>query len=311
MENRSHALIAGLFTVCFLLAAAAALWWFSGKRDEMQTWLLETRGNVTGLNVEAQVRYRGIRAGKVTAIRPDPADPAKLIIEISLARQYRLTDRSIAKLNFQGVTGLAYVMIEEPEGGRPLDPTASPPPRIALQPGLFDKLGGKAGDIAAQAAELGLRLNRLLDDRNLDNVARTLEHLARTAERLQELPHLVAQLRRVLADENLERLQAVLAHLERATSEAEPLAAEARLLLSNANRLVLRLDELAGNAGERLTSETLPQLEVTLGETTRTLRRLDRLIDTLAETPQAVLFGPAPARPGPGEAGFAAPPPSR
>ena len=32
MENRSHALIAGLFTLLLGISAIAALWWFSGKQ---------------------------------------------------------------------------------------------------------------------------------------------------------------------------------------------------------------------------------------------------------------------------------------
>jgi hypothetical protein len=79
MENRSHALAAGIFTIIFGIAAAIAIWWLGQSDESTTTYLLETRGNVTGLNVQAQVRYRGIRAGKVAAIEPDdcrsPRDP--------------------------------------------------------------------------------------------------------------------------------------------------------------------------------------------------------------------------------------------
>jgi phospholipid/cholesterol/gamma-HCH transport system substrate-binding protein len=71
MENRAHALAAGIFTILLGIAAAIAIWWL-GQSDESTTrYVLETRRNVTGLNVQAQVRYRGIRAGKVQAIEPD------------------------------------------------------------------------------------------------------------------------------------------------------------------------------------------------------------------------------------------------
>lgn len=309
MENRSHALIAGLFTVVFLVAAAGALWWLSGARELTDTYILETRGSVTGLNPEAQVRYRGIRAGKVLGIEPDPADPSLLLVEISLARKYRLTDRTQARLNYQGVTGLAYVMLEEGRAGsgQPLDTDAPNPPRIRIQPGLFDTLGDKAGDIATQVAELSARLNRLLDERNVRNVARALDNLAAASEGLKEAPKLVAALRAALSDDNLKRLGAILAHLEKTAGAAAPLAAEARGLVATMNGLAQRLDRVAGGTGERLNTETLPRAEALLGEFAAATRRLDRLLDTLNDTPQAVLFGAAPPRPGPGEAGFAAP----
>ena len=71
MENRSHALVAGFFTIFFGLAAIVAIWWLGQSDPTTLGYVLETRGNVTGLNPQAQVRYRGIRAGKVESIEPD------------------------------------------------------------------------------------------------------------------------------------------------------------------------------------------------------------------------------------------------
>ena len=313
MENRAYALMAGLFTVIFLLAAAAAIWWLGDTRELTYRYILETRGSVTGLNLEAQVRYRGIRAGKVDDIRPDPRDPATLLVEISLGRQYRLTSNTVAKLNYQGITGLAYVMLEEGEGGagQPLEAGGSEPPRLRIQPGLIERLGSKAGDIAGQVAELSVRLNRLLDERNLNNLAQSLDNLAVASEGLKELPPLVADIRRALASVDLGRLDKLLVHLEKTAGETAPLTAETRALVGTLHTLALRFDSLtatAGGVGERLNAETLPRTDALIRELTAASRRLDRLLDTLNETPQAMLFGPAPPRPGPGEPGFAVQP---
>lgn len=311
MENRSHALVAGLFTIAFLLAASLAVWWLGGTHDLTRTYLLETRGNVTGLNLEAQVRYRGIRAGKVKQIRPDPADPGTLLVEITLGRQYPLTDKTVAKLNYQGITGIAYVMLEEgEEGGKPFAMDGASPPRLKIQPGLVEKLSDRASDIAGQVAELSVRLNRLLDERNLQNLQRSLDNLALASEGLKELHALMAGLRAALSEANIGRLNALLAHLEKAAGEAAPLTAEARALVATMNTLAQRFDTLAvtaGGVGERLNAETLPRAELLMRDVATATRRLDRLLDTLNDTPQAVLFGNAPARPGPGETGFVAP----
>jgi phospholipid/cholesterol/gamma-HCH transport system substrate-binding protein len=316
VENRSHALMAGLFTIVFLLAAALSLWWFGGTREATHTYILETRGSVTGLNLEAQVRYRGIRAGKVKDIRPDPLDPALLLVEIALEKSYRLTDRTVAKLNTQGITGIAYVMLEESEeaGGRPLAMDGPAPPRLAIQPGLLQQLGENAADIGEQITDLSLRLNRLLDDRNLRNLRRSLDNLASASESLKELPAIMAGLRAALSEANIGRLNALLANLEKAAGQTAPLTAEARKLVTTLNGLAQRMDTLvasAGGVGERLNAETLPRAEVLMAEIAAATRRLDRLLDTLNDTPQAVIFGASPARPGPGEAGFVAPTPAR
>lgn len=311
MENRSHALIAGLFTIAFLLAAALALWWLGGTRELTHTYLLETRGSVTGLNLEAQVRYRGIRAGKVKDIRPDPANPATLLVEITLGRQYQLTDQTIARLNTQGITGIAYVMLEEgEEAGTPLPLDGKSPPRLRIQPGLLQQLGEHASDIGEQVTELSLRLNRLLDDRNLGNLRRSLDNLATATDSLKELPLIMASLRSALSEANIGRLNALLAHLERTAGETTPLTAETRKLVTTLNGLAQRVDTLtvsAGGVGERLNAETLPRAEALMRDMAAASRRLDRLIETLNDAPQSILFGNAPPRPGPGESGFVAP----
>ena len=135
MENKSHALAAGIFTILFGIAGAIAIWWLGQSDESTTTYLLETRGNVTGLNVQAQVRYRGIRAGKVAAIEPDTADPRVILVQISVDNRFKLTKGSTAQLGYQGVTGLAYVQIED--NGTSAEPLAGQngePPRIALRP---------------------------------------------------------------------------------------------------------------------------------------------------------------------------------
>lgn len=301
MENRAHALLAGLFTFGLALAAALSIWWFSGTRELSDTYILTTRGSVAGLNLEAQVRYRGIRAGKVNDIRPDPDDPGQLLVEISLARKYHLTDRTIARLNTQGVTGLAYVMLEEDGTGRgaPLPTDVAAPPRLALQPGLLDTLGDRAGDIAGQAAELAVRLNRLLDERNLHNAATTLERMAAAADSLKELPALLAALRNALSADNLAHLNRVLARLDATTEAAAPLAQETRELIRRLALLAQKLDR----AGDRLNTATLPQAEALAGDIAAATQRLDRLLQTLDAAPQSLFFGRPTVAPGPGEAG--------
>jgi len=309
MENRAHALLAGLFTLIFLALAGLAAWWLGGVSERTHTYLLETRGNVSGLNLEAQVRYRGIRAGKVKEIYTDPDDPAKLLVKIALGRQYRLTDKTLARLNYQGVTGIAYVMLEETEpGGTPLEPNDQAPPRLELKSGLLDNLGQRAGDIAAQLAELAARLNRVFDERNLRHLQQTMDNLAVASESLKALPTILAGVKSVLSPENLSRLNALLAHLEKTSAEAAPLATEARQTIETLKRLGERLDTLAASSGAlvgRVESSSLPRGEKLLDEATSALHQLERLIETLNESPQALLFGAPAPPPGPGEKGFA------
>lgn len=84
MENRAHALAAGIFVLLLGLCVALAAWWFAGKRESSREILLVTQRNVTGLNPQSQVRFRGIRAGKVVDIALDPQDRRSILVRISV-----------------------------------------------------------------------------------------------------------------------------------------------------------------------------------------------------------------------------------
>lgn len=121
MENRSHALIAGLFMLILGASAVVALWWFSGRQEDTSSYVVETRRNVTGLNPQAQVRYRGIRVGKVQSIQLDPTDARTTLISIVVRKDIPITQGTEARLGYQGVTGIAHVLLEdEGKDTRPL-----------------------------------------------------------------------------------------------------------------------------------------------------------------------------------------------
>lgn len=308
MENRSHAFAAGLFVLLLGLGVGLAVWYFGGKREDVNIYLLETRKNVSGLNVQAQVRYRGIRAGKVESIDQDAQDPRLIVVRISLDARYRLTKGTRARLGYQGVTGLAYVQLEDSGESREyLDTGGAAPPRIALDPTLMDVLGEKAGDIAAQLSELAVRLNRLLDEKNTRNLARTLENVADASEGLRHAPEVLAAMRAALSKANLERFGAILAHLEKTAGEAAPLTAEAREMVKAMTALSQRLDRFVETTGGEVGANTLPQLNALMRELGANSRQLGRVLETLDETPQALIFGKPAPRPGPGEAGFQPP----
>lgn len=309
MESRAHALVAGLFLLLLGTAAGTAVWWMGYSRGEVNHYVLEARQNVTGLNLQAPVRYRGIRAGRVEAIELDPEDRRLILVHISLDARYPLTAGTTARLNTQGLTGIAYVQLED-DGSRP-EPLAAGDgmARIALKPTLLDTLGGQLGDIAERTGEVMSRLAALLDERNVRQMRHSLENLAAMSESLREsarqLPASVAAIRQALSAANIDKLSATLANLDRATGEAAPLVQEMRETLGKLSALAERLDAVAGEAGGELTAATLPRANAALEDLAAASRRMARLMESIDREPQSLLFGRGRAAPGPGEAGFA------
>jgi phospholipid/cholesterol/gamma-HCH transport system substrate-binding protein len=308
MENRSHALAAGIFTILLALCSALAIWWLGQSDESTTTYVLETRRNVTGLNVQAQVRYRGIRAGKVEAIEPDEADPRVILVRINMNSRFKLTKGSSAQLGYQGVTGLAYVQIEDDgSSAELLAGKDGEPARIALRPTLFDTLGEKAGDIVTQISAVSVRLAKLLDEKNVQNLSRTLDNVATASDGLREMPVVLAAMREALSAENLRRLQQILVQVEKTAGEAAPLTREMRDLVKSMDSMARRVDQLAGSVGDELASTTLPRANELMRELSANSRQLARLLDGLESNPQMLIFGRGAGTPGPGEAGFSAP----
>jgi phospholipid/cholesterol/gamma-HCH transport system substrate-binding protein len=149
------------------------------------------------------------------------------------------------------------------------------------------------------------RVAKLLDEKNVQNLSRTLDNIATASDGMRELPKIMASLREVLSETNLKRLQQTLAHVEKTAGEAAPLTSELRELVKSMSLLAKQAQQLSGETGEEVTANTLPRANALMREMTTNARQLSRLLESLDNNPQMLLFGREATRPGPGEAGFA------
>src|SRR6476620_9865841 len=103
MENKAHALAAGLFVVALtvlLLVLGAWLTRDSGQRDVYE---ISTRESVTGLQEQAPVRYRGVDVGKVTRMGFDPKAQGNVLVRMEISHDAPMSTETFATLSFQGV----------------------------------------------------------------------------------------------------------------------------------------------------------------------------------------------------------------
>ena len=311
MESRSHALAAGLFAIVLSLGIALALWWFSDGRETTREVLLVSSGSVNGLNPQATVRYRGIIAGKVASIALDPANPHDLLVTARIRTDLPITKGTRARLASQGVTGLAFIALDDSgDNPEPLSGEAGGPPRLRLAPGIVDEVTEASLQTLKRVRELAERLALLAAPDNLARVERTLAHLESSSQgldrSLKEVPQTLAAVRQVFSKDNLAHITRSLDNIERLSADAVPLAREGRSLIVKLQTLGERIDSLAGTTGEGLVTNTLPRVNVLLQELTVTSRQLSDLLDEIDNSPQLLLLGRRKPPPGPGEAGFQA-----
>ena len=304
MENRSHALIAGLFTLLLGISAIAALWWFSGKQEETSQYTVTTRKTISGLNPQATVRYRGIRVGKVESIELDPKDVRTTLISITVRKDIPVTLGTTAKLGFQGVTGIAHILLEDAGSDEtPVMAGAGERAQIPMQDSLIQELTDVGGDTLRNAREFLNSANQVLNAENRQNVARMLVNLEATTSNAREA---TAQLRLLLTPENIRLLHSTLMRADQAVGQVGPFCIEARGLVgrlqSVSEKLETTLEETASSAGT-----LIPRVNELTVELLASSHQFNRVLQMLEDSPQSLIFGHQKALPGPGEAGFTAP----
>lgn len=313
MENRAHALATGIFILFLggLLALVAA--WFQGDQGEKVDLKIVTRGTVSGLNVKAPVKLRGVPVGKVESIGFDAADSQTILIGIRVAKSAPLTEATVARLAYQGITGLSYIDLSEPDGSGTAPLLAEGAAPIELQPSVLDKLSSAGPQLLERVSEVAVRLNKLLGDENQQSFTRSLGQVGDAAAQITALskalvptaaalPPLAAQTRQLMAGAS--------ASLQR----VDGLTAESTLLAQELRQRAELLDRIGQAAGQiQLTTQRLDAALVggkglrsqpLVDVWSQSGRTVERVVNQLGEQPQSVLFGPLPVAAGPGEAGF-------
>jgi phospholipid/cholesterol/gamma-HCH transport system substrate-binding protein len=302
MENKAHAMIAGLFTIAMLAAAVLAAIWFNRDREVRVPYQIATRLSVPGLNPQAAVRYRGLDVGRVDRIGFDPQAAGQILIDISVKPDTPITRSTFAVLGYQGVTGLAYVQLDD-QGSDPVRVASSREQlaRIELRPSLLDSLQTRGLAILGQTEELTKRLGVLLSDENQQTILTAFSNVSRAAVAVEALPR---QLEPTLAamPALAGEAQRSLAALNRLARNADTLATGLQGPDGAIARVGAAADDVSAVA-DRFIVEVLPLTSDVRGS----LRVLNRTLSGLTERPQSILFGGPGVRPGPGETGFAAP----
>jgi phospholipid/cholesterol/gamma-HCH transport system substrate-binding protein len=301
MENRAHALAAGLFTIVLGAALIIAVMWFNKDDVKLDRYDIVTTQSVSGLKVEAAVRFRGVEVGRVTAIRIEPGIGGRIRIEIGVTSHTPITKATYAQLGYQGVTGLAFVTLNDTGTSKDfLLRTENEVPQLPLRASLLDN----GEDLLGSVSEIAGRVNTLLGDENQKLVRRTLAGLEKATQRTADLADQLAP--------GVRSIPALVSDTRGAVQKADALLANLNALTSRIDEKIEVLTRVANTVDEvgvtarSVNDETLPRLNALVDELSRETRALDRLLSTIGDHPQSIVFGAPPRRPGPGEPGFGA-----
>ncbi|WP_298438627.1 MlaD family protein [Ottowia sp.] len=329
MENKSHALAAGIFVLVVTALLIGLASWLMRDTVSTTTYQMTTDEAVSGLQPQAAVRYKGVAVGKVTDIGFDPEKRGNVLVTLAVDKDAPITRSTYAELAYQGVTGLSFVQLDDDGGSaEPPERHDGGPPRIPLKPNLFGQLSDRAQELVGKLDETVDRVNHLLGDQNQAALSQAIQQVAvaaqETAGAAKSINALAADTNRTIEAQFGPRHSSIPQLVNQTTAALKTVqeaAAQTRQTVASldgvAGDLKKGMGELTGKGGvvDRLGesvntfgSTTLPRIQTLTDDASRTIRRLDRVANTIGENPQSLLYGHGAIPPGPGEHGFEPPP---
>ncbi|SEF98830.1 MlaD family protein [Nitrosomonas ureae] len=293
MENRAHALIAGIFVILLSISVALVAMWFSGNSTKRTDYLVVTKESVSGLNPQSAVHYRGVNIGKVEKIQFDPDNPHQILIHIAVNENVILRKSVYAQLGYQGVTGLAYIQLND-DG---VNNEILSDERIPMRRSLLDEVTGSGQDLLTNVNKLVLKMHHLLNEQNQSHISQILQNIDKATKNFDDIAG---------------HLQPVLSSFTELTIESGTLVKRLDQLLGELNLTVAKANEKEGifDSLSQSTQElatTIPELRKLSNSLLRNSSNLDKVLHQLEENPQSLIFGRSPSSPGPGETGFIPP----
>ena len=320
MESRAYALITGLFVLG--IAGCIVFWaqWLAKTPLARTAYRVVATVPVSGLNPEAQVRYRGMSVGRVTAIGLDQKDPRRILVSVEVDDNIPVTKGTYAQLGMEGITGIAYVhLLDEYKNMQPAEKGAEGVVELPLKPAFFDTLSDNAEGAVKDARELMASLNGLLTPENRKRIATTLASLEKISANLEvasaRLPNTVARAEAWLSDDNRKLAESSLARINETAKSLPELTRETQQLIKDARELVAQVGKLSNEANSTvgtarsavgaLRDDTLPRVNALAESVERGAARVGRMAAEIDRQPESLIWGKKPVvRPGPGEKGF-------
>lgn len=316
MEDRAHAIIAGLFAILLTVAVIAAYWWLSGTGSERNDYYVVSEQPVTGLNAQATVKFRGVNVGQVSSIGFDTANPMIILIKISVDKKLRLTRGTYAQLKTQGLTGLAYIELND-SGKNPqtLSLAEEGSERIPLHTSDMENLIDSGKQLAERSrvlVESSIRLvedgNKLFEQHNIERIEQILTSLDQATRELKPLLASVAQtsqrVNSMFSEEHQQRVLSVADSANNALRQIGPLVQDMRRVAADFHDMSAQIQHSGTEISGKINDETLPRLNELTIQLTQDAKHLDALMQELEQNPQSLIFGKPQLVPGPGEPGF-------
>jgi phospholipid/cholesterol/gamma-HCH transport system substrate-binding protein len=229
-----------------------------------------------GLEPGAAVRFGGMKAGSVQAVRVDPDDSTRIEVDFNVARDIPLKDDSVAKIASLSALGDNYV--ELTTGTRQAAAAAPGSVVRSTESTSFSNLGNMVGELEPMVQQVLQNLNQRLNELQV-TVARANDLL--NDQNRASVSASLGNVNSMLAEDR-PKVSATLSNVQTASTRLVPLLDDLKKTMAQANDALGHVDAVVLENRQDLRS-SVTELRQTLLTASSVMDQLDRTLDYNAE----------------------------
>lgn len=293
MEKHVNYALVGLFVILLGGAwLAISLWLALGDFATSYTrYLVYMDESVSGLYLDAPVKYRGVEIGKVREIELNPLVLDQVQLTLDIESNIPIKEDTIAVLTVQGLTGVAFIDLTGGSLGAPSLQAGDDElyPVIRSDPSFFSRLDRSGSDLIANMNVLALGLAKLLDGETRQSIKQMISNVRDVTAELADQKEAMGA--------SVAGIPVLLQRIDETTREFEKMARKITVTSDNIDRYVNN----SGSGVEQFSQQTLPEFGALISELRRLADTMQGLGQKLEEDPRVLLYGRDLEAPGPGE----------
>lgn len=298
MKEKLNFTLAGIFVLVLTFILIAAVLWLGagGPRPEHKLYLTYMTESVYGLSHDSAVTYRGVDVGRVREIDLDPDNPERVRLLLEINANVLIQEDTVASLDVQGLTGLAHVNLEGAEGTAPLlqAKAGEEYPVIPNRTSLRAQWEKSVTKMLANLGDISERINRIVDDRYLEEV---VDELRLTLKNAREVSNRLQRILQHVDQDMMAKMPSLVEQLEVTAVSVDQMAKQ----IANTGRALEQIAVKSGGDVEQFTAQSLPEASAMMVELRQAAENLRRFSEELERHPEILLRGAPVPPPGPGE----------
>ena len=307
MEKKINYAMVGLFVIVLAtIWLAISLWLALGDFSTQYTsYHVYMDESVSGLYLDAPVKYRGVEIGKVKQIKLNPTVPDQVQLTLDIDPEVQIKEDTIAVLTVQGMTGIAFVDLTGGSLGSPLLEAKEDQFYAVIKsgPSFFSRLDMSGTKLVANLNILAHALTEVLDEEGTQALRETLVNINNItrafSNRQAEMEKGIVSASTLLENGAVasDQLGSLLSQLEATAKSIEEMAVTVSKTGENINRYVAN----SGAGVQQFSRQTLPELGALISELRRLADTLQGIGQNLEDDPRVLIYGRDLEMPGPGE----------